>query len=157
MSRNTSLKFREAVYGPETDEVPLILIEISEPSLPIPIRVTSDSVDTVHMGNVYVSYNFDIHLPDDSDDMSPSAVITIDNVGRELTEAIRNLQTPPSVRVLVVLASQPDVVEAEFDDFKLTNVYYDQLVVQGTIGIEDFMSEPFSGDSFVPSTFPGLF
>jgi hypothetical protein len=57
----------------------------------------------------------------------------------------------------IVLASDPDTVEAKFVDFKLTNVTYDAHVVQGDLTIEDFTAEPFPAASFSPSLFPGIF
>jgi hypothetical protein len=58
---------------------------------------------------------------------------------------------------MVVLSSTPNTVEADFPVFKFTEITYDALTITGTISIEDFLLEPFPGDSFVPSLFPGLF
>ncbi len=83
--------------------------------------------------------------------------MTIDNIHRDIVIAIRDLTSAPTVEIKVVLSSDPYTAEAEFTGFELTNVTYDSLQVQGDLTIESFMNEPFPGDSFLPSTFPGLF
>jgi len=158
MSRNTSLLFRQAINAPETDQVFLVLVEISDPSFSPPIRVCNNSVDiTGPEGNTYLAYNFDISLPDDTEDSAPTCKITIDNVDRALTEGIRTLTSPPTVRTMVVLASTPTVIEADFSDFKLANITYDAMVIEGNITVESYAAEPWPGDSFIPSGFPGMF
>jgi hypothetical protein len=161
MSRDTSLIFRQAINAVETDQVFVTMLEIADTALvnPAPaIRVCNDSVDTSGPGGyTYLSYNFDVKLPDDTDDSAPTCKIVIDNIARELTEGIRNLTTPPLIKIMVVLASTPTVIEAQYTDFKLTNITYDALTIEGNISIEDYASEPFPGDSFIPSTCPGLF
>jgi hypothetical protein len=57
----------------------------------------------------------------------------------------------------VVRASEPDLVEASFPFFRLLDVRYDALVVEGELGVEDLTAEPFPAARFVRSLFPGLF
>lgn len=155
--RATSLTFRQAIYAQETGEVFVVLVEIDHDDLPSPIRICSNDVDITSNGNVYVAYPFNIELPSEEEGDLPQARLTVDNVDRSLTEAIRTIQTPPSVRIMIVLASDPDTIEVDMPDFVFTNISYDAQTVTGTISIENFMSEPFPGDVFTPSQFPGLF
>jgi len=157
MSRSTSLTFRQAVNARETGEAFIILVEIDSDDLSEPIRVCSDGVNVTSNGNLYVAYPFDITLPDDLEDGAPSCRITIDNVDRALTVGIRSLTSPPTVRIMVVLASDPDTLELDFDDFQLVNISYDAFTIEGTITIESYLAEPYPGNSFMPSTTPGLF
>lgn len=157
MSRDTSLTFRQAVYGQTTDEAFLVLLELDHPDLSEPIRVTSDGVDTESGGNTYISYRFDIRLPSDPSEGVTRGKLTIDNVDRQIVEAVRSINSPLSVKIMVVLASSPDTVEAEFSGFELRNVVCDALQVTGDLSVEYFTSEPFPGDLFLPATFPALF
>lgn len=50
-----------------------------------------------------------------------------------------------------------DTVEVGPFDFKLKNVTYDSLAVEGDLMFENILDEPYPGDCFLPSTFPGLF
>jgi hypothetical protein len=157
MSRNTSLIFRQAVYGEETGEAFIILLELSNPGLSQPIRVSSDSVDTTHNGNTYVAFPFDIALPDDTDENTPTARLTIDNVSREIVQAVRTVTGAVNVNIKIVLASDTETVEAEFPDFQLRDVRYNVLTVEGSLNIEQFAQEPFPAGKFDPARFPGLF
>jgi hypothetical protein len=70
---------------------------------------------------------------------------------------VRSLSTAPTALIEIVRAASPDTVEAQFVDFKLTNVTYDALRVEGDLTLEDFTAEPFPSAIFSPSLFPGLF
>ncbi len=154
--RNTSLTFRQAVNAQETGEAFIILVEISTGAAE-PIRISSDGVNTVHDGNTYYAWPFDIVLPDDPESGAARARIAVDNVSRELVAWLRGLSSVPQVTIKVVLASDPETIEAEFPNFELRNAQYDAMTIQGDLTLATFMNEPYPGDSFLPSTFPGVF
>jgi len=157
MSRALSSPAKVAIFDEQTAEVFVQLIEISHASLATPIRVNSSGADIIHGGNTYVYYPFELIMPDDVDGRNQRAKLRIDNVSRSLVQTIRSLSTAPSIVFKIVLASSPDVVEASFTDFKLTNVKYDAFVIEGDLTLEDFTSEPYPSGTFTPNTFPGLF
>ena len=157
MTRSVSTTFKQAVAAQETGEAFLVLLTISHADLAAPIRVSSDAVNTTSRGETYVAFPFDLSLPDDNQSSAPRARLTIDNVDRQIVEAIRQIQSPPTVQLVVVLSSDPDTVEAEFPAFKLRSVEVDILTVRGDLTIELFEDEPYPAGSFVPSAFPGLF
>ncbi len=157
MSRILSEQARQSLYAPETEDIFLILLTISHEGMSGPVRVTSDAVDTVSRGNSFVPFPFDLVLPDDQENRSPRARLVIDNIDRQIVQALRDIATAPAVLIEIVRAADPDVVEARFVDFRLTNVSYDAFRVEGDLTIEDFTSEPFPAAIFSPNLFPGLF
>jgi len=166
VSRDTSEAFRSAVYGQATDEALLILIKIDHEDFVglslDPLRFTSDGVDTESdvdgETKTYTAYPFQIVLPSNVEAGITRGSIVIDNIDRSIVSAIRQISSEPcEVSIWVVLASTPDTAEAEFTGFRFTNITYNDLTVSGEITIESFLSEPFPGDTFLPSTFPGLF
>ena len=160
MSRNTSVSFREAVNSPETSEVFLVLLELSSDEFSSAvdrIRLTSDSVATISNGEIYQAFPFELALPEDTPDALPTASLTIDNVDRTIIQEIRGITGPINVRMMIVLASDPDTIEIDIPDFKLKHITYNALTISGTLTIDSFLSEPFPGDRFVPSLFPGIF
>lgn len=157
MSRAISGLSRQALYAAESGDAFLILLTLSHASLPVPIRVSSDAVTTVSRGNAFVPFPFDLVLPDDQENKSPRARLVIDNVDRQIVQTIRSLATAPTALIEIVRAASPDTVEAQFVDFKLTNVSYDAQRVEGDLTIEDFTAEPFPSAIFSPSLFPGIF
>ena len=157
MSRTLSVTARAAANSEDTSEVFLTLLTIDHDSLAAPIRVSSDSVDTVSNGNTFIAFPFNLALPDDTDNASPRARLTIDNIDRTIVEAVRSINTAATVLIQIVLASDPDTVEISFIDFKLTNITYDDIVVTGDLTVENFTAEPFPSATFSPSLFPGIY
>jgi hypothetical protein len=62
-----------------------------------------------------------------------------------------------NVKLQCVLASQPDVIEEEFDNFQLSNVTYDTFTIEGDITLDYWGLEPFPSYTHTPSNMPGLF
>jgi|AntRauTorcE11897_2_1112592.scaffolds.fasta_scaffold01057_4 hypothetical protein len=157
MSRTLSSAALKAIYSSETDEIFLILLTLDHDSLEMPIRVTSDAVPTRSREQDYIAFPFDLVLPDQTESRSPRARLTIDNVSREILMTLRQLQSPPRVRMEIIRYADPDHVEAVFPDFTLTNLRYNAMTIQGDLTIEDFAAEPYPAGIFSPAGFPGLF
>ena len=157
MSRIVSSTTGSALYSQDTGEAFLILLTIDHVNLSSPIRISSDAVDTISRGNNFIAFPFELTLPDDQENSSPRAKLVIDNVDRQIVNAVRSISSAASALIEIVRAADPEVVEAQFTDFKLTNVFYDSQKVEGDLTIEDFTAEPFPAASFSPSLFPALF
>ena len=157
MNRTLSPQTLEAINAPETGDAFLILMTISHADLAVPIRVTSDGIDTQSRGNSFTAFPFELSLPDDEDNKAPRARLVLDNVDRSIVRAVRSLTSSPTILIEIVRAAAPDTVEAKFEDFRFTNISYDARTVEGDLGIEDFTAKPFPAAAFSPSLFPGLF
>lgn len=156
MPRVVSAPMRGAAYAQETGEAAPVLITIDHADLAAPIQVTSDAVDTLSRGDTYIAFPFRVTLPDDTEE-GARARLEIDNVDRQIVQAVRAVSSPPSVRVEVVLASTPDLVEAGPFDFQLEEARYDALVVSGELAFEPVLDLAVPGDVMSPGLFPGLF
>jgi hypothetical protein len=158
MSRSLSTAFRSALAAQETGEAILLLLEIDHSELATPIRVSSDNVNTTSNGEVFVAYPFILKLPnDDNTEGPPVASLQIDNVDQSLTTVIRNITTPPTCRIMVVLGSDPDTLEMDLPGFSMIDISANVTTISAQLTIENYMAEPFPGNKFMPSTFPGLF
>jgi hypothetical protein len=155
--RSLSLTARLAINAQETDQVFLLLLTISHAGLAAPIRVAHNSQDVVSRGETFLAFPFQITLPADRDDQLSKVQLTIDNIDRQLVQAVRTLDSPPSVALEVVLASSPDDLEAGPFGFTLLDAGYDALTVTGALGYEDVLNEPYPGGTFTPNLFPGMF
>lgn len=156
-SRNVSATFRQAAYAQQTERVYIILVEFDHSSWAVPVRVSNDAVNTESNGETFLACNFDVTLAEDSDERGASIEMSIGNVDRRIVDEIRTTVGPPSVRVMLVLDSDPDNIEVDQDGFELQHVSYDALVIKGRVGVESFEGEPYPGDSFTPGNFPALF
>ena len=157
MARSLSTAARRAILAQETDEVFLILLTIDHADLDEPIRVCSDSRNLISRGEEYLAFPFSVSLPGEHDDQLSRVQLTIDNVDRRIVEAVRTITSAPTVALEVVLASDPDTVEAGPFDFTLRDVAYDALTVQGELSYEDLLNEAYPEGTFSPADFPGIF
>ncbi len=157
MSRSLSTTAQAAVNAQQTEEVFLILLTIDHADLSQPIRVVSNNENIVSGGNTFVAYPFELTPPGDDLDQVPTAKLKIDNVDRQIVDAVRVLSSPATVTMQVVLASSPDTVELEFSNMVLRQVEYDALVVEGTMEYEDVFHSAFPAHTFTPQSNPGLF
>ena len=166
MSRPVSDIAKQAIFSSETSEVFVILLTITHADLQGgAIRVCSNSVDVVHGNDTYLAYPFELQLPPQSDDRPPVASLRIDNVHRLIVENIRSINSAPTVQMEIVRVEDDngttkvsqDGIEASFDDFRLRNVSYDALTVEGELSLEHFIEEPYPSRVFSPTDFPGMF
>lgn len=148
---------KKALFAQETGEAFLILLTISHASLAHPIRVVNNHVDVTSNGSVYTGFPFEIDLPDDVPGQPPRVRLRIDNIERQIVDAVRSIVGPFSVQLDVVMGSSPSTIEASFPSLSAVRVEYDALVVEADLAFEDVLNEPFPGDSFIPSQYPGLF
>lgn len=166
MSRTVSSSMKEAVFGQRTPEAFLILLTIDHDDLAEPIRITPDPFEVlpilgirgvVSNGVEYSALPFEFILPGDSPDSPPISTIRMDNISREIVNAIRSITSPPTATISIVLSSDPDVVEITLTDFTLNNIRADVYTVEGELSTEQLDAEPLPSGRFTPGLFPGLF
>lgn len=164
--RTLSDKFRLALYSQETGEVVAFLLTFEHADLTEPLRLSTDPTQrlstnplqygTISRGNTFLFAPIDVLLPEDIDGGDPRASLAIDNVGRELIDAIRSIEEGAIVLLEAVLASAPDVVEISFPQLKMTNSEYTLVSLTVDLTIDHLTTEPYPGDSFTKAYFPGL-
>lgn len=140
----------------QESNLPLVLLQIDHASLVAPIRIVSNKVNIMSNSEEYIGFPFEIVLPDSKDSAPPTSKIRIDNVSREIGQAIRQISTPPLVTISVVRQETPDVIEAQFSGMYLTNVSYDALSVDADLQFEDLTREAFPAYTFSPSNYRNI-
>ena len=166
MSRTISTKFRAALYARETDEIALTLLTISHADLTEDLRLCTAAVErlendppvygVISRGQQYLYAPIDITLPEDVAGSDPRASLSIDNIDLTLIETIRSINEGATIRLEIVLASDPHTVEIEFPSLKMVSSEYDRQRIVVDLTIDPLVTEPFPGDSYTPSYFPGL-
>lgn len=152
-----SATMKAALFAQETDEVFLFLLTLEHEDLDPTIYLVDNTKDITSNGTVFTAFPFRAILPMNDPQQPPRATIEIDNVDRQIVTAIRSITGPPSISLEIIRAAAPDVIEISLKDFVMTDVRYNKLTVTGTLSYENFLQEPYPGDDFVPSTFPGIF
>lgn len=140
----------------QESSLPLVLIEIDHDDLSQPILVVNNKTNVTSNGDEYIAFPFEIILPDENEGAPPRAKLRIDNVSREIGEAIRSISSSPSVTIRVIRQETPDVYEMEFAGMRLNRVTYDALSVEGELEFEDLTREPFPYQTFSPANFTGI-
>lgn len=155
--RTTTDTFRAAVYAPETDEVFLVLLTIDEASLAEPIRMVHNHENITSNGELYAASFFEVELPAQRADYIEPVRLTVGNVDQAMTEAIRLAIGRPAVTLEVVLASDPDTVEAGPFEFELESVEYNALTITGHLAYDSVTHLRYPADMVTPWNFPDAF
>ena len=104
MPRIISPSFRRSLEEPRSADYPIVLLEITHPSLTQPIRVANDIVSYIFEGDTYIGFPFEFEIVGDTDQV-PRGQLRIQNVDRRLSEAILELTSPPRVDLLIFASS----------------------------------------------------
>lgn len=167
--RTISANMREVLQATEHSTIPILLLTINHSTFDEPVRLSSDNTQritetdttllygTVSRTNNYFFYPFALKLPTDEEEGTPKTSLTVDNVSRQLTEAVENIdpRDPVTVTMEIVLSTSPDTVEMEYTDFTLKNVSYDMFEITGEISMDALFGEPVPQHRMTPAYFPG--
>jgi hypothetical protein len=164
----SSTAFKSSVFAQETDHIFIVLITLYGSELSEDVRIASDPYEKfLDLGDDvygvtsnslrYIFCPFEISLPRDDKTGTVSARLSIQNIDRSIVEYARSVQNAINVKVQVVLSRDVNVVEQQFDNFKLSTVSYDSMTVEGSLTLDYWGLEPFPSGRFTPSNFPGLF
>lgn len=159
MPRSLTRELRAALYAQETADAVILLVTISHSTLTVPIRLSLDAVNTTSRGELFVSYPFDITLPDDTEDRPARAKLAVANTSLEITKFVRDLPPGeiPQVLVEIVRGSDPDTLEASFGPFNMPISDYNMDTVSGELTINDRSQEAYPEGIYSPADFPALF
>lgn len=157
----------QALTGQQTTEVFVILVTFDHEDLDNPVRFSSDPTErhsttpliykTVSRSNDYYFIPMNVILPSDTEDSAPAAQLSISNVGRDLIATLRSIETPASVTLELVLASDPDTVGFTLPVLDMASANWDKDTVTLSLTIEALDLEPFPAGTFDPGSFPALF
>ncbi|MCA9344987.1 DUF1833 family protein [Candidatus Saccharibacteria bacterium] len=163
MSRSVTQDVRSAIYARETDQAIIMLLTFDHDDLDEPIRLTPDPYETLSSGSKgvisngleYTQLPMEVILDNEDENVFPTVRIKIDNIAREIIQAIRSINTPPKVSLNIVMSSNVNVSLRQITDFELINVTWDAFVIEGELTVERLSDEPFGG-LITPTDFPGL-
>lgn len=173
MSRVVSLNARLAQDAQASDEIEVILFEISHTELSQPILVSTDNADRISdeplvygtrsrwrssngQPRDFLWLIASTVLPSDLDDAPAAATIIFENLDRQMAELVRSFTAPATIHFAVVLASSPDVVEFEFSDLLLTSAEITAGEISLSISREEIEQEMVPAGRMTTRTFPGL-
>lgn len=157
MSRTLSTNARRALFASETSACFLALLEFTSDELTEPIYVVNNYENITHNGQVYTAVGFSFTLPTEEDGTVSNASLSLDNVDRSFTAAIRTIRQPLNVRAKVIEASNPDDIEIGPFDFQLRDVSYNSTTITGTLYYLNYVTKNAGTIKFSNQNFPGLY
>ena len=173
MSRLTSLSAAaiKAMFSPDSDDDLITLLTIYNPlneslvearladGFTKRILETDDEVlyGVTSNGFDYTFVPMQISLPSEDEAQAPRCSIVLNDVTGHITPIIRSITAPPRIKLELVLAKTPNVVEVTFSEFYINNFSYNAQAVTADLAMIDYEREPFPMHSFTPRYFPGMF
>lgn len=154
--RQLSNKMLTELYGQESTDPLLLLVTVSHSSFPT-LYLVNNTVEVVSRGNTYNPFPMKITPSPDDGESARTAQITFDNVSLELVDEIRSVVEPMDCKIEAILASDPDTVEIEMGELKITNISYNKQTIRATLIFDDFLNTELTSEKYNPSNFPGIF
>jgi hypothetical protein len=156
--RAYSAQYKSTLAATSAPETPIVLLEITHPDLPTPVRVVNDSQNLTSNGLEYIACPFRCLLPDDIENQLPKATLAVDNVGRELMYWIETSAGGygAQARFMQVMRSRPDLVEYDIT-LDMSNIKATSTQITADLGFENIFTRPAITMRYDPFTAPGVF
>ena len=159
------------IFSPDADSDLLVLLTIFDPNNPSQVvarladgfteRISETDEDVVYgvksNGQDFIFLPMEISLPTEEEAQAPRCSITLHDVTHLITPLIRTIGSAPTIKMELVLAKSPDIVEIVFDGFYINSFTYSSDSVTANLSMVDLEREPFPMHSFTPRYFPGMF
>lgn len=156
MSRPLSTNLKKAIRLMTTDEDMHCLLSIGERTLEEPIYIVSDTVNVTSNGQEFIACPFEFSLPQE-DEQVPKSQIRLQNVDQRIGMALELIYDPLTIRMQVILRSNPNVVEIDYDFMEMFDISISATFVEASIGVRSLSSTTYPNVKAKKSLFPGLF
>ncbi len=152
-----SKAYQRAHRAASAQDLILTALVLRHARLPQPVRVINDTVDRSIGRYRYTAVRFEIRLADDTDGRTPQAELSVDNVGRELTQWIDRADGGVGVQVRV-MQFMPATRAIEWEQtLDVVSVRLDQRSVVLRLGFDPLLGRAAVPMRYDPQTAPGLF
>ncbi|MET1410698.1 hypothetical protein ABVF61_00420 [Roseibium sp. HPY-6] len=171
--RRVSLNRRLLQEEHSTKEIEVALFHIEHEELSEPVRLSTDNADrltddpltygtrSTFNGANPVSEPFQFvlvsaDLPSDLEEAPAEAAITLENVTKGIADVLQMINSQATVDIALVLASSPDLIEAEFRGLKLVRAEGDASEITLFLSRQPIEEESFPSVRMTKQRFPGL-
>lgn len=157
MPNTVAPEARKAAYSGLTDEAFLTLLTIDHPNLAAPIRVVNNMVNITSRGDIYQAFPFSIALPTEVTARTATATLTISAIDQQIMNAIRSVDSPPTITAEPIRASDPDTVDRVYI-MEVAGVQSpDPSTVTLTLIYDSTFYDRYPNPTFGVDGFPGLY
>ena len=155
---NFTNSFKENINSTSGKSVITALMILEHQDLSFPIRITQNNEDIISNGERYTSCYFEFTPYADIENQAPSASITIDNVGLELSRWIDRSNGAKNLKftVHIIETSDPDYYQSSMTA-RLINISMTSKKISATISLEDIINKKAVERTFSEKYTSGLF
>lgn len=157
MPNTLSFQLLEQLFAQESNDPFLTLVTLSHSTFDSDIHLVNNTKSIVSRGNTYAPFPMKIRLPIDDGESARDFTLEMDNVSLELIKAIRSVTTQIGVKMEMILASMPDVVQMEQSDLLIVTMTYDAHKITARVVLDSFLAVEITSEKYNPSNFPGIF
>lgn len=161
MARSISQSTRDEITAPQSGVAFLQMVELTWSETEDPLYFVQNNVNVVSSAlgtsETYVAANFSIKIPNESESEVQDSSITISGINRQITEIVRSIENPPTIRMFIVREDTPNTIERGPFSFKLRNTNITLNSISGSLLYEYTLRNNISTMSINSQIFPGLF
>lgn len=171
--RLLSLNARLAEDAESSAEIWVTLLKIEHEALDRPVRLSTDNTERISSNppaygtrstwltddteaDPFLFIFLSTLVPSDLDDAPISANFVIDNISSDIASALLSVPRKATIHMAVVLASQPNTVEAQWLDMRLDDVRITAGEVTLSFSREVIEAEPYPAGRLSKNRYPGL-
>ncbi len=157
MANTLSNELLAQIFAQNSDDPFLTLVTLSHADWAGDICLVNNTKNIVSRGRTFRAFPMKVRLPADDGETAKDYAIEFDNVSLELIEEIRTVTTKIGVKMEMVLASMPDVVQMEQEDLEIAAISYTPTKISARIIVDSFLNSEMTSEQYGPSNFPGIF
>ncbi|MGY9049631.1 hypothetical protein P775_11025 [Puniceibacterium antarcticum] len=173
--RRVSLNARQMIDAEMSEELPVVLMEITHPLLEAPIRLSSDNADLIEVidtaqirgtrstwrgadpeSEPYLHIIASVLLPSDLEDAPAAGTLVLDNLSPEMAKLLRSYTDLATISLATVMADMPNDPIEENIGLQITSSVITAAEITITYTYEERENEPFPKGRMSRSFFPGL-
>lgn len=156
MSNQLTNQLLFQIFSQESNDPFLTLVTLTHPSFST-TRFVNNSENIISRGETFLSFPMSIKLPPEDGETLREVTIEFDNVSLELITKLRSVSSPIDVKLELVLASMPDIVQMSFEELKINSASYNATKVSARLIMDSFLQTGMTSEKYEPSNFRGLF
>ena len=155
MSNDLSTELKAQLFSQESDDPFLTLLTLSHTSFTA--RLVNNSTDIISNGLTFTAFPMKITLPVDDGETARDFTIEFDNVSLDLIANLRSVTGDIGVKIEMILASMPDVIQMSHEDLIIRTITYDEKRIAARIVLDNFLAVGMTSERYTPSAYPGMF
>lgn len=158
MANQLSPELIAQLFAQESNDPFLTLITIENEADPgNNIYLVNNQENIISRGITFQCFPVTISLPVDDGESARQVSIDFDNVSLSLIGKFRSVTKGITVKVEMVLASLPDIVQISIENLVVANISYNKMRISVKLVLDNLLNTELSSERYTPDKFPGLF